>query len=45
MITISQTHYQKLVQTIELFHQNLGIIAPNNSNIEELSRNWKSVNE
>lgn len=45
MITISEAHYKKLVQAIELFHKNLDFLTPNNADIEEVYQSWKLIND
>ena len=45
MITISQAHYHKLVEAVELLHGNLGFYLPSHLAIEGLVAHWKSVNQ
>lgn len=34
-----------MVETIELLHKNVGILAPSQLNFEEIYNNWKIINE
>ena len=44
MITISEAHYQKIIETIELLHKNVGFLNPTQNNISEVYEKWKEVN-
>lgn len=45
MITIPQAHYDKLIETVQIFHKNIGILFPNQTDIAQLYAEWKKINE
>lgn len=36
MITIPQTHYHKLIRTVEILHQNVSLLFPSQTDIAQL---------